>query len=172
MTDQQRDIILALDPSSTICGYAALRRNRSILELGLITPVSRNDPSFDRVISMGKDLVTLLDLLKPGIILIEWTKGKVGLRRHGGQGAGLAVYGAGVGWLGCTAWHWALSRPRCELIPILENTWTRGVPKEARQEAMRSLVVEYGGVADPGGDIADALGLALWWLKEESLRLC
>lgn len=163
-----REVLLALDPSSTVVGYAALRRNRSLIEAGLIEPASRSDASIERVRTMGDDLVTLLDRLRPTVVLVEWTKGKVGRRRHGGQGAGLAVYGAGVGWMACRAECWASGRG-CEVIAVLENDWTRGVPKEARQAAMRTLVPEYAGVEDRGGDIADALGLGLWWLKEQSL---
>jgi len=164
-----RNIILALDPSSTIVGYAALRRDQSLIEAGLLWPAKRSDASYERVRTMGNDLATLLDRLRPSVVLVEWTKGKVGVRRHGGHGAGLAVYGVGVGWIACRAECWAAGREGCEVIGVLENDWTRGVPKEARQAAMRTLVPEYAGVEDAGGDIADALGLGLWWLREQSL---
>ena len=161
--------VLALDPSSTIVGYAALRRNASLIEAGVITPPSRAEVSYDRVMSMCDDLEQLLERIQPSVVLVEWTRGKVGQRRHGGLGAGLAVYGTGVGAIGRTAALYARGRPDCEVVYVLENDWTRGVPKDARQAALRSLVPEYAAVDDPGGDIADAIGLARWWLLEQQL---
>jgi hypothetical protein len=84
-----REVLLALDPSSTVVGYAALRRDWSLIEAGLIEPASRSDASIERVRTMGNDLAVLLDRLRPKVVVVEWTKGKVGHRRHGGQGAGL-----------------------------------------------------------------------------------
>lgn len=162
-------VILALDPSSTVVGYAALRRDKSLVEAGLITPGRRDDPSWDRIMALCDDLASLLERLRPGTVLVEWTRGKVGRRRHGGQGAGLAVYGAGLGAIAHQTLLWARGQADCTVIPVLENDWTHGVPKEARQAAMRSLVREYAGVDDPGGDIADALGLAHWWLTQQLL---
>jgi len=166
---QPSNIILSLDPSSTIVGYAAVRRTMAVVEAGVITPGSRGEASYARVMGMCDDLEALLERLGPGTILVEWTRGKVGQRRHGGLGAGLAVYGTGVGAIGRQAQLWARGRAGCEVVYVCENDWTRGVPKEARQAALRSLVPEYAGVEDPGGDIADALGLARWWLTEQML---
>lgn len=126
--------IIALDPSSTVVGYAVMNsRSR----------------------------------------LIEWTKGKVG-KRHHGSGAGLAVYGCGVGAIATECEHWCrLRRPRGNpdyvVIPVLENDWTRGVNKEVRQIAIAAEYPDYHISDDPGGDAADAIGLARWWMKEKRL---
>lgn len=167
---QQSQIILALDPSSTICGYAAMDRSARLLDAGLIRPVSRSDASFERVMAMADDVSVLLDRWRPGTVLVEWTRGKVG-KRHGGLGAGLAVYGTGVGAIGRECVHWARDRGSCEVLPIMENDWTRGQPKASRQLAIAALYPEYSPhiAEDGGGDMADAIGLACWWLRERSV---
>lgn len=166
-------VILSLDPSSTICGYAALRTDGSLVEAAAILPAARADPSFERVVSMGEELARVLKRLKPDVVLIEWTKGKVNVGRHTGLGAGLAVYGCGVGWLGAVVWHWAVGRTQCHVEAVLENDWTRGIPKEQRQLAVTAAYPEYAVhlADDPGGDIADAIGLGGWWIRERQLLL-
>lgn len=160
-------IILGLDPSSTCIGYGALTRTGHLYDVGIITPGDRRDGSWDRIIAMHADLVTLLDSLRPDSILVEWTRGKVG-QRHKGLGAGLAVYGCGVGAVGIAVYQWAMSHADCEVQAICENDWTRGVPKASRQLAVASLYPAYAEhiSEDPGGDIADAIGLVDWWIRE------
>jgi hypothetical protein len=160
-------IILGLDPSSTCIGYGALSGSGSLIEAGVIRPPSISAPSFERILAMHDDLVTLLDHLRPGIVLVEWTKGKVG-KRHGGLGAGLAVYGCGVGAVGITARQWASGHSGVQVHAVLENTWTRGVPKRERQLAIATEYPSYAEFLheDIGGDIADGIGLAAWWLAE------
>jgi hypothetical protein len=168
-----QDIALGLDASSTVIGYGAMTYARRLLDAGLITPSHRGDGSWDRIVTMGDDLAKLLDTLHPKAILVEWTKGKVG-QRHGGLGAGLAVYGCGVGAAAAIALQWSRQHPPCELAAILENDWTRGVPKRARQLAIAAAYPEYGCrlAEDPGGDIADGIGLADWWLREKQVEQC
>lgn len=166
----QSSIVLALDPSSTICGYAAMDRSAILLDAGLIRPASRSDASFERVMAMADDVSVLLDRWRPGTVLVEWTRGKVG-KRHGGLGAGLAVYGTGVGAIGRECVRWVRDRGSCEVLPIMENDWTRGQPKASRQLAIAALYPEYSPhiAEDDGGDMADAIGLACWWLRERSV---
>jgi len=161
------ELILSLDPSSTIVGFAFLRIDAGLVRAGVIEPAKRAEPSYRRILSMRIDLRGLLDEYKPGTILIEWTKGKVG-RRHHGRGAGLAVYGCGVGAIATEAEHWAEAND-AEVEAILENDWTRGVPKNTRQIAIANLYQEYRIGNDPGGDIADAIGMAVWWLRRRVL---
>lgn len=162
------DLIISLDPSSTIVGFAAMGMDASLSKAGVITPDRRGAPSYERIRSLRRDLVTVFEQFRPDTILIEWTKGKVG-RRHGGYGAGLAVYGCGVGAIATEADHWARDNPPCDVVPIFENDWTRGVPKSARQLAVAEMYPAYSTHQDPGGDIADAIGMAVWWLKERRL---
>lgn len=156
--------ILSLDPSSTIIGYAVLDDGR-LRVAGPITPDKRNGPSYDRVRQMGRDLRQVMDSATPDVILIEWTKGKVG-KRHLGRGAGLAVYGTGVGHALAIADAWAEDRPGVLVFPILENTWTRRLPKEDRSRIIAQQFPAYRQLDDPGGDVADAIGLAKWWIRQ------
>ncbi len=160
---------LSLDPSSTVVGWATMASATRLTSAGMITPPSRSSPSYERICSMRRDLRELLDQTQPSTILLEWTKGKVG-KRHQGLGAGLAVYGCGVGAIATECEHWVEGRPAGTIVlPILENDWTRGVPKKDRQLAVAAMFDVYKVSADPGGDMADAIGMAVWWLKERSL---
>jgi len=100
----RRELVLGLDPSSTICGYAAMGSRREVVSVGWLKPGCRDDNSFERDMAMCDDLITLLEELRPTTILIEWPKGKVHEGRHHGRGAGLAVYGTGVGRLPGRQW--------------------------------------------------------------------
>lgn len=161
-------LILSLDPSSTIVGFAFMRFDGSLARAGVIVPASRAESSYQRICTMRNDLRGLMNEYKPETILIEWTKGKVGRRRHHGCGAGLAVYGCGVGAIATEAEHWAETNDAA-VEEILENEWTRGVPKNTRQIAIANLYQEYRIENDPGCDIADAIGMAVWWLRRRVL---
>ena len=163
------ELILSLDPSSTIVGFAFMRFDGGLVRAGVIEPVKRAEPSYRRILSMRKDLRFILNEYCPDTILVEWTKGKVGGRHHG-CGAGLAVYGCGVGAIATEADHWAETNDST-VKAILENDWTRGVPKNTRRIAVASLYQEYKIGGDPGGDIADAIGMAVWWLRNRSLHM-
>jgi len=178
------DLVLGLDPSSTVVGYAFKRPDQigsaGLIEAGLIKPDTKRGiklESFWRICSLRHYLRAILDEKRPTTILIEWTKGKVGRRRHHGQGAGLAVYGCGVGAIATECIHWCESarfitdyKEDYYIIPVLENDWTRGVPKADRAAAIASEYQQYDPPADPGGDIADAIGLIDWWLKEQLVK--
>jgi hypothetical protein len=173
-TDRERhmannDIILGLDPSSTCVGYGVLKLSRNFVEAGILLPEHRSAGSFERDMDLADEVGRLLERLAPSVVLVEWTKGKVG-QRHGGLGAGLAVYGTGVGAVGRQVWLWARGRPNVSIEAVLENDWTRGVAKPTRQLGLAALYPEYATslADDPGGDIADGLGLADWWLRERA----
>ena len=138
------------------------------MQAGVILPDSAKDGSFDRDMVMADEVEALLERERPAVILVEWTKGKVNINRHKGHGAGLAVYGTGVGSVGRQCWLWSRERPDVQVHAINENDWTRGVPKGQRQLAIASMYPEYAPhlAADTGGDISDAIGLAAWWLRE------
>jgi hypothetical protein len=165
------DLLLGLDPSSTLTGWALLHRSGRLLEAGLLRPDDRRDGSWARVCSLSDSLVELLEQLRPGVILVEWTKGKVGGHRHHGLGAGLAVYGCGVGGQALIARAWARAHPGVRIEAVLENDWTRGVPKADRTAAIVAAYPAYAARAgdDEGGDIADAIGLTAWWVRESGL---
>ena len=81
----------------------------------------------------------------------------------------MAVYGMAVGAL------WATLKSEMGLKPgprgpiiidtVDERTWTKGVPKRTRQRRIGFAFPAYANVmaVDSGGDVADAIGLCLWW---------
>lgn len=169
--DIRTDLMLGLDLSSTLTGWAVLHRSGQLLEAGLLRPDGKRDGSWERVCSLSDSLWDLLEQIRPGTILVEWTKGKVGTHRHHGLGAGLAVYGCGVGGQAMIARAWAKAHPGVQIEAVLENDWTRGVPKADRTVAIVATYPAYAARAgeDEGGDIADAIGLAAWWIRESGL---
>jgi hypothetical protein len=161
--------ILSLDPSSTCCGYAVLAADGRLIEAGVVTPVDKAAGSWSRVMEICEDVEALCNRWDPSVVLIEWTKGKVG-RRHHGYGAGLAVYGAGVGAVGRQVWLWAARRVDVTVEAVAENTWTRGVPKADRAMAIDQEYPQLAGADDPGLDLHDAVGLAVWWRRQQLVR--
>lgn len=149
-------------------GFAVLTYAKQLIEGGLITPAVPKDWSRPRIVSLCDDLRSQLEVSRPTTILVEWPSGKVG-KRHHGYGAGLSVYGCGVGGIEAECRHYSKTVHGCEVIPILENDWTRGVPKRDRQLAVASEYPAYRIADDPGADVSDAIGLALWWLKQKRL---
>lgn len=164
--------ILALDPSSTRTGYAVLNEQEKLLEAGILKPRKEKDPPRERIEAITGDLWRLLEETNPQAIILEWTSGKVGRRRHHGGGAGLAIYGVAIGAIWQMAEFWSRidrGHPLVELVP--ENEWTGGRPKGERAAAIGRLYPQYQADRDPGGDIADAIGLGRWWIREHRLRL-
>lgn len=169
------DLIFSLDPSSTRTGWAFMKPPEQLVRAGLLLPDDPRASSEVRVGDMCSGLWQLLNLWLPRTILIEFTSGKVG-RRHGtGGGAGLAIYGVAVGalWREVCAWiRYQLPEDQIntEVVLIRENQWCRGVNKKDRQIAIAALFSAYRIEQDPGGDIADAVGMAVWYLREQRMR--
>lgn len=168
--------ILALDPSSTTTGWALLDRSERLLQGGVIKPHKQQCEAQYRIGQMCVDLRQLLSELGPETILIEWPSGHVGRKRHHGGGAGLSVYGAACGalWQVCEAWVRSLPSDRqsvTEVELVLESDWTRSVPKPDRVAGIAGRFKEYEPGQDSGGDLADAIGLAVWFLTEHRMRL-
>jgi len=170
--------ILALDPSSTCTGYAVLLEER-IIEAGRIRGKSRSDTVIARVLAMRGELMEILHEHDPWAVVIElplekqWT-------RHPERKSGMAVW-AGAAWaLWAFAHEWALERaclndalriergaaPDNPAIYPIPNTWTAGRSKEDRKASVAILWPAYLTARDPGGDIADAICLGLWWHRQ------
>ncbi len=170
------DVLFSIDPGSVRTGWAVIKDPERLIEAGLLLPDKRAAAAELRINSMCQDLWLLLDKHQPKSILIEWTSGHVGRKRHHGGGAGLAVYGVSIGALWREAVAWRRSLPtndgiEVEIILMSENEWTRGVPKVDRQAAIADIFPEYQIKQDPGGDIADAPGLAVWYLRRKIINL-
>jgi hypothetical protein len=167
-------MILSLDPSSTVIGWALLREPQDLIEAGLIRPNDPKTTPIHRIRSMAADVRELLTTFVPDEILVETTSGKVGLNRHSGRGAGLAVYGMAVGaiWHACESWAapdlFGVG-PKPRVHPVEENRWTRGQAKWKRIAAVAGEFSQYDPSTDPGGDMADAIGLACWFIREQAV---
>jgi hypothetical protein len=169
------NLIFGLDPGSIRSGWAILDYREQLIEAGSMYGKTKADPEF-RISAMCHDLRQLLSKWQPKTIVIEITSGKVGRKRHTGCGSGLAVYGMAVGslWQICEAWRFSLPIEQqfdVKILLIRENDWTRQVPKEDRNAAIAAMFTEYKIQDDPGGDVADAIGLGLWFLHEQIVRL-
>ncbi len=162
--------IFSIDPGSKRTGWAVLTEHEQLLQAGILTGSKGTDPAEFRIAAMCKDLRALLDEWKPDTVLLEWSSGHVGQRRHHGGGAGLAVYGIAIGALWQTAVQWSMSDGRAAVVRCIdENVWTNKVRKEDRTLAVAQHFPQYHVEEDPGGDIADAIGLGLWWAMERAL---
>lgn len=155
--------VLGVDPSSTRTGYAVMKDANTVVDAGFFTPKHRLDAPILRILQMTADLAAVIELAKPSVTVVEITSGKAGRGSRAGAGPHLAVYGMAVG-----AMYHAAHRCMCGMVcPALENVWTRGVPKRRRQIAIAAQFPEYGEMMgkDTGGDVADAIGLCLWWFN-------
>jgi hypothetical protein len=152
--------LLALDPSTTVFGYAIFHPTGWLYDAGKLTPRRARDEANDRIDHM---LGLAGELMTPHpegwTVVVEDTSGKVNRGRHGGAGAGLAIYGKAVG----AAIWWLRARGRF-VVPVLENEWTGSVSKAVRQRRVAARHRAYDPAKDAGGDVSDAIGLGEWWL--------
>lgn len=162
--------LLSLDPSSTRTGYALYRwdeasAGETLAEAGYLKPRAADTP-LKRIRAMAADFREMLAEISPDVVVIEWTSGKVNRRRHKGGGAGLSIYGGAAGYIICEADR---AMPAAAIFTPLENDWTNGVEKEKRQDFIAALYPAYAAhmAKDGGGDVADAIGLARWWIATE-----
>lgn len=162
-------MFISLDPSSTAIGYAAFRSLKCV-KATIIKPRRQKDPALDRIDWMVKILSQEIDTVyhmlrrrKPReelVVVVEVTSGKVNRNRHGGGGAGLAIYGDAVGSI----------RTACRLNPqvdrvvqIFENEWIGGHGKAKRRRVAKANYGLYDASEDRGADLADAIALGVWW---------
>lgn len=169
------DVIFAIDPGSKKTGWAVMGAREKLIQAGLLLPDKQSTAPEFRIHRMCEDLRNLLDEMQPAVIVIEFTSGKVGRKRHHGGGAGLAIHGAATGalWRECLAWRRALPAEQqleVKVELILENTWCRSITKKKRIDAVSAAFPQYDPEKDRGGDVADAIGLASWYQREHLLR--
>lgn len=162
---------LGLDPGIDTSGYAVLASLDELLEAGTLSPDDPKAHATARIESLCGGLEALLERFKPSLVVIEWNSGKVNRRRHQGGGAGLAVHGA----VTCGLWREALGwarQNRATVVTVDESQWTHGVRKEERALAVASMFPGLAWTQDRKHDVADAIGVALWKLKELCVRNC
>ena len=157
MRDSPRRI-LAIDPSLTCTGWAVVAGER-LIECGRIL-LGRGSTA-RRAHTLYRRLAQIcLGFSPPHYVVIEVPSGKVA-RRMGGIGAGLTTYGMAVG--ATIVAVCASCKGGAYSVICMDESWTRGIPKFRRQTQIAALYPGYaGGPLDPGGDMSDAIGLALY----------
>lgn len=156
--------VLALDVSSTAAGWALLHSEPvvQVMDFGLARSGSRD--SLRRIDAIRDQLVRIAEDLGPDRIVMEWSAGKV----HGKQGRihGLAILGQAQG----TVREALIGRDH-HVLTVPENVWTRRRNKEARALEVELLYPTYRAWAkkDRGRDVADSIGLGLYWLGRHQI---
>lgn len=163
-------ITLGLDPGIGKTGWAILEGPDALIDYGHLTP---DDPALrvpERIESLCAGLEALLEEYRPELIVLEWDSGHVNIRRHQGGGAGLATHGAVTAALWQRALYWARRRSGVTVATVDESAWTRGTAKEVRALAVAGQFPGYRADSDRGRDSADAIGVAVWQIKELRVR--
>ncbi len=165
--------ILSLDPSSTCCGWAVLTGEKPNLSGFGVLKAPSSAKSLSRIDWLAGGVAGLNGLVReerPDVVVMEWTSGKV----HGriGRASGLAVLGQAQG-----AIRQAVRGLGVRVETVSENEWTGSVPKSTRARRVALEFASYRDFAgdwlhggkclenDKGLDVADAIGLGVWWLR-------
>lgn len=160
---------MGIDPSSTRTGYALVEYPGRVASAGYVAGSNRKQVPLQRISLMCLELRHLIEEEAPTEIVIEMSSGHVGARHLGG-GAGLATYGMAVGavWQACMR---AAELVGAKLDMVPENMWTGGISKSQRQASLRLECEAYAAVqgGDCGADVADAIGLAMWWMTNRAM---
>lgn len=169
------NVILAIDPGSVRAGWCVMKPQGELMAGGVLVPENFKAANHVRINSICEDLRELLDEYVPGIILLEWVSGHVGRRRHRGAGAYLSVYGVAVGaiWQTVLSWRRSLSaeqQSRIEVVLIDEVRWTGQVNKLDRALVIADMFPRYKIKTDPGQDLADAIGLCVYYIRDCKIR--
>jgi len=162
-------MILGLDPSSTRTGYAVVLFGGAtkVIDAGYLRGRTK-DEAKTRIMAMRLSLLELLQEHLPTMTVVEIPSGKIGGgQRRGASASSMAIYGLAAG----VVLGVCLSSPGTEVVAVDERVWTSRVPKSIRQRRVAAEFPAYRDVmkSDGGGDIADAIGLALWGLGRKSL---
>ena len=153
--------LLAIDPSSRVTGYAVMRAADCLVEAGVLKQDAKL-PVLARIDEMVAAVEALIDEHVVTHVVIEVTSGKTaGRLRKNVQG--LAVYGMAIGEIRRTVIT-MIGAQNVTAIP--ENEWTKGVPKRERMRLVAMAFSQYKPADDPGGDIADAIWLAMYWFGQ------
>jgi len=155
-------VILALDPSSTRTGYAVLCGDGIVEEAGLMRPSKSTAPVFERSVSMGHQAMDVARERSVATVVVESPAPQQG---QGRAYKGQASYGFGAGII-----TGMLLSAGCTVYTVRADKWTRQKPKEQRAAELEARLSSYDRSQDPGRDVADAIGLGTWWLRERRLE--
>jgi len=153
--------IIAIDPGSKVTGYAVITESGTLLGAGLIKPQKQTNPADIRIAVICTEIDTLITTEEPDVVVLEWTTGKVGKNRHKGGGSGLAIYGIAIG----AIWQTIRQIMNTRDIVLIDESWTRGKPKEKRLAELELTCPAYKRKDDKGGDMGDAILLAQYYAK-------
>lgn len=160
--------LLALDPSSTATGYALFQDDK-LLACGKFRGRAKDRALLRCELMLAEVQGICLDHA-PLDVVIEMPGGKVHRRIAGRAPAGLDLYGmaAGMIYQGCNGLHPKAVRAIHAVTP---NEWTGGRGKAERAKLYGAMFRGvYDPAADKGLDIADAIGLGLWFRHETARK--
>ena len=157
-------IVLAIDPGSLVCGYAALSGlwRADLIEAGVLTAKAKAKgkvvPFFVRVDVLACALIELIGEIQPDQVVIEAPTSGPGTGSRSGARSSLIAYGVSVGALDRAARHAMRDNP---VMRLSVDTWAKG-GKVGRQLAMQNLYQPaYTAKHDTKtGDVADAICIA------------
>lgn len=158
-------ILLSIDPSSTRTGYAVMADKMTLIEHGILTPAKTRHPPVLRVNAMIEELGDILKEYKPDKIIVESPSIAHGGIQARSGGAGAAIYGFAAGAIYQKCYEWSKETEAIEV-----QKWTQRVPKLKRQQLICMAFTKYDPEKDRGGDIADAIGLGLWWFSQKKAQ--
>jgi hypothetical protein len=151
---------LSIDPSSTATGWILYEPGPDMQSpivarrWGVITPHAKFH-AIERIGMMAMQIAGTAESVDA--VLIEIPSGRVNHARNRGGGSGLSIYGFAAG-----AIWWAASH-NCATVYATDESWTGGFSKDKRKAVAQKAVPGYRPAEDRGGDIADAICLAIWF---------
>jgi Holliday junction resolvasome RuvABC endonuclease subunit len=155
-------VIVSIDPSSSIIGYAIMAglRPEQLLDGGLIRPTPAKLGLFERVAQFAQELQAIIGEHEPEAVVFEVSLTSHGRANDRGGAATLGIYGFAVGYL-----YRVLQSAGVRLDPVEAVEWTGRVKKAKRSATIAALYGRrYDAKRDRGGDLADAIGVGRWWL--------
>jgi len=162
--------LLCLDVSSTCVGYACFVSG-VLDDFGKYQPPARK-PAEERIRMIVKGIMDGTKAFVPDVVVMEWTDGRgdgTRARQRGGKTAGLAVLGQAQG-----AVRAAIQIGGFTVETVHEFEWSAGRKKDVRASELALEFPTYCALAslgrDQGYDIADAIGIGLWWLGKQKIE--
>lgn len=160
-------VLLALDVSSSAIGWCVYRAGKFGAAGLIAAPMSR--PSTERIDLNTAEVGGLAEDYGITRVVMEWQSSLRAARCRNANG--LAVLGQAQG-----AAYWELRRRGLAVDRVSEREWTRvngwNVSKDKRAERVKLLCPEYRWAiekspgCDPGMDMADAIGLAIFRMSK------
>ncbi len=160
--------LISIDPSITCTGVAEFDDGEPVAAHRIVPSDSLGTiAKIDWTIAQIELIVPRFSICD---FVIEITSGKTS-SRHKGGGAGLGTYGMAVGHI---ARHLILTQHEGRVTQVYENDWTRGRGSKDKRIAHLKytcpLYARQYAHMDPGGDIADAIGLGEWHMMNTRLE--